>query len=1181
MWNRSRNSRRQGAGRSRRRRRGLHVLIPVLLVLSLLVPLVPVVQASGGNATPSEHQVSAPPAQFGDRRSEEDIFLPEEGFGEPLYQSVLEGWLREGITPAPPEFELVVRGADWTNISDPRHVQVGDASATNMMQRYADLWEQSQALTRQDPVRYPVNQNIRNLTTAYNQPEVAQTYQRLGDRSGPVALWVDDLGFIEWEVEVPQTALYNITTEYFPILGKRSSIQREIQVNGELPFREAKRIVQRRVWIEQRNFEDPDCAQHGGVCRDNQGNDIRPTQAESPRWETFTFEDADGRYQDPFMFKLNAGKNTIRLTVVRETVAIDKLIIHGPRPNPSYETYLAQARAAGFREVPSTVPLTRGRGKMLVQAEDADYKSSPTIRGDSWEDAFSIPQSYGAFRLNTLGGWRWRLPGDWIEWEIEVPQDGLYAITMKAWQGWRGRFPRYRSLTIDGQIPFREAEHLLFRPDNEWQYYEVGKEESDQPFLFALKKGKHVIRLQVTVGKLSQTLRTLDVIVTEMSNLNREMLMITGVNPDPNMEWDLHLKIPDLQDRFRSIRDRLLEQAEVVEEAAGGASLSSGAFRIVVEQIDGMLSRPHEIHKRIDEFARNQNLLSSWLLNLQNHPVYLDWIAVHPPDYPAVPNMTILERIKIWLGQTPRDVIGPARGNAIEEAWAAFNAFLLSFRKNFTGVGSIYDTALAEAFRDAGTVPPAFADRPEDWAVIRKELEADPSPLQVWIGRGIEWGMIMKEMAETQFTPETGIRVNINIIPAGQLGASQGSLLILAQTAGEAPDVGVGVTADVPVEFAIRNGLVNLNTLPGYDEVKTWFRPGGLIPFRYCDSNKVCGDYALPETQDFSMLFYRKDILHELDMRPPDTWDDVYEILPRLQQRGMDFFYPPPTFGGGTVAIRTAVQGAVGVVPFLYQNGGEFYTCSKDNAANCTDDDILSRSSLDTPESLAGFQEWTELYTNFKLSREANFFTRFRTGEMPVGVASYYYYVSFAVAAPELTGRWEMQPMPGKLRADGTIDRTSGGIGEAVTIFKLSERPRAAWEFVKWWLKAPTQQQYGFELEALIGAEARWPTANVIALQSLPWPRRDIQSVLKQWEWFKEVPVVLGGYFSARHILNAWNRVVLQGWNIREALEEATYEINKELARKQEEFGFEVDPRLYSRGGFLRYRATPTPSVGG
>lgn len=1170
MW------KRRDSSWARRRQGGLRVVIPLLIAFSLLLPLTPVMHASGGSAAPVPSKLSAPPAQ---RQTQEDIFLPEEGFGEPLYQSVLDGWLSRGFKPAPPEFEVEVSGAAFVESSGPRHVQVGDASSPNFPERYADLWKQNQALTANDPVSYPLNQNIRNLNILYQRDDLAQKYSRLGNRSGPVAMWLDDLGYMEWEVEVPQTALYNISIEYYPILGKRSSIQREIRINGELPFREARRIVQRRVWVEKRNFDNPECAKYGGVCRDNQGNDIRPTQREQARWESAIFEDADGRYRHPFMFKLVQGKNRLRLTVVRETMAIDKLIIHGPRPNPSYETYLAQARAAGFREVPTSVKVERGRGKMLFQAEDADHKSSPTIRAESWEDAFSVPQSYGATRYNCLGGWRWRLPGEWIEWEIEVPEDGLYAITMKVWQGWRSNIPRYRSLKIDGKTPFREVEDIPYQPDRHWQLYEVGKHESGERYLFAISKGKHVLRMEVTVGALSETLRTLDVLVTEMSNLNREMLMITGINPDPNMEWDLHLKIPDLRDRLRSIYDRLERQAEVVDEAAGGASMSSGAFRIVMEQIDGMLKRPHDIHKRIDEFARNQNLLSTWLLNLQNHPLYLDWIAVHPPAAATMHDMTILNRIKMWLGQIPPDIIGPARGNAIEEAWAAFNAFLLTFRKDFTGVGSIYDSAIADAFKDPQAVPPAFADRPEAWKTVRKELMEDPAPLEVWVGRGIEWGMIMKEMAETEFTPRTGIRVNVHIIPAGQLGASQGSLLILAQTAGEAPDVGVGVTADVPVEFAIRNGLVDLNTLPGYDEVKSWFRPGGLIPFRYCDKDGRCGDYALPETQDFSMLFYRKDILQELDMRPPETWDEVYEILPRLQQRGMDFFYPPPTFGGGTAAVRTAVQGAVGIVPFLYQNGGEFYTCSKNNPDDCTSDDILTRSSLDTPTSLIGFQEWTELYTNFKLSREANFFTRFRTGEMPVGVASYYYYVSFSVAAPELTGRWEMQPMPGKLQADGTIDRTSGGIGEAVTIFKLSERPMAAWEFVRWWLSAPTQQQYGFELEALIGAEARWPTANVVALQSLPWPRRDIQSVLKQWEWFKEVPVVLGGYFSARHILNAWNRVVLQGWNIREALEEATYEINKELARKQEEFGFDVDKRLYSRGGFLRYRPTATPGT--
>jgi hypothetical protein len=36
--------------------------------------------------------------------------------------------------------------------------------------------------------------------------------------------------------------------------------------------------------------------------------------------------------------------------------------------------------------------------------------------------------------------------------------------------------------------------------------------------------------------------------------------------------------------------------------------------------------------------------------------------------------------------------------------------------------------------------------------------------------------------------------------------------------------------------------------------------------------------------------------------------------------------------------------------------------------------------------------------------------------------------------------------------------------------------------------------------------------------------------------------------------------------NPREALEEAIYDINKELAKKQEEFGLKVDPAMYRRG---------------
>jgi hypothetical protein len=59
----------------------------------------------------------------------------------------------------------------------------------------------------------------------------------------------------------------------------------------------------------------------------------------------------------------------------------------------------------------------------------------------------------------------------------------------------------------------------------------------------------------------------------------------------------------------------------------------------------------------------------------------------------------------------------------------------------------------------------------------------------------------------------------------------------------------------------------------------------------------------------------------------------------------------------------------------------------------------------------------------------------------------------------------------------------------------------------------------------------------------------------EQWEWYREGPVVLGGYFTSRHITNAWTNVVLSDKKPMDELELAVKEINIELRRKQEEFG--------------------------
>jgi ABC-type glycerol-3-phosphate transport system substrate-binding protein len=125
-------------------------------------------------------------------------------------------------------------------------------------------------------------------------------------------------------------------------------------------------------------------------------------------------------------------------------------------------------------------------------------------------------------------------------------------------------------------------------------------------------------------------------------------------------------------------------------------------------------------------------------------------------------------------------------------------------------------------------------------------------------------------------------------------------------------------------------------------------------------------------------------------------------------------------------------------------------------------------------------------------------------------------------------------------------------------MFNETKHKAEAWQFIQWWLSPDVQQQYATEVQALLGVSARWNTSNVQTLRSLPWPREDIQAIFDQWQWFKENPIVLGGYYTPRYITNAWNQVVLSGANPVQAMETAVRDINTELETKQIEFNVKV-----------------------
>jgi len=368
--------------------------------------------------------------------------------------------------------------------------------------------------------------------------------------------------------------------------------------------------------------------------------------------------------------------------------------------------------------------------------------------------------------------------------------------------------------------------------------------------------------------------------------------------------------------------------------------------------------------------------------------------------------------------------------------------------------------------------------------------------------------------------------VNINILPVGQLNAGGVNALMMSITSGKSPDVALGTSSTSPAEFAMRNATYDISQFSDFNSIKQRFLPNIFTPFEYGNGKKI-GVYALPETMDFNVMFYRKDILDELKIKLPTTRQDLYNnVLPILYQNNMEFFYPAD------------------FSQFIFQNGASYYTADG------------KKSALDTPQAYQAFKECAELYTNYGIPISADFFNRMRSGEMPMGISNFRMYMLFTAAAPELAGRWGIAPIPGTLKSDGTIDRSAGGLASSCAcILNASNQKDSSWEFLKWWTSTETQETFSSQIESRVGIEGRWNSANIQAFENLPWNNGEINVIQDYWKWAQEPPVVLGGYFTSRHLNNAWNRVIIDGEPVRDALEEAVYDINKELKMRQEEFG--------------------------
>nr|WP_297707988.1 extracellular solute-binding protein [uncultured Butyrivibrio sp.] len=404
------------------------------------------------------------------------------------------------------------------------------------------------------------------------------------------------------------------------------------------------------------------------------------------------------------------------------------------------------------------------------------------------------------------------------------------------------------------------------------------------------------------------------------------------------------------------------------------------------------------------------------------------------------------------------------------------------------------------------------------------ESEGASEPLTVWVASyGKEQAQIIQSLVDNSFSPFTDIPVRIQLIPA--------DVVLRAALAGTGPDVVVGLAQSTVQDFAMRDATVDLSKLDGYAEASKVFADSCLAT-----SSFNGGVYGFPETANFMMMFYRKDILDSLGLSVPTTWTEFIEDLPVLQQNNYSAYVPNAYLNDGSGNLNFYLS-------LVRQYGGDPYL------GEGTDYGIAS--GLSSTAAMEAFKDYTDLYTNYGLDKQMDFSNRFRTGEVPIGIANYTTFCQLEIFAPEIKGSWDFAVIPGTLKEDGTVDNQVLVDTVDTVIMKQTDSLDEAWTFLKWWMQSDTQLQYCQTVESVMGTAARVPTANREVLEQLPWSNAELRELNAQLENSSGIPAVPGYYMTNRMISYAYSDVVSNNSNPRESLYLNVETINKELTRKR------------------------------
>lgn len=590
-------------------------------------------------------------------------------------------------------------------------------------------------------------------------------------------------------------------------------------------------------------------------------------------------------------------------------------------------------------------------------------------------------------------------------------------------------------------------------------------------FRFYLTAGEHELTLMATVGEFGEILTKINDISEQLNEDYLQIVKLTGAYPDETRDYGFSRVMPDVIRNIADCAEQLEAIVDYIGEMAGGKSQNTSTLETVALTLRTMGESERNIAENLSVMKSHISSLSTWCSDLSSQPLEIDYINVQSPDV-ELPTAT---------------------ANLIESLKYEFGQFFGSFYADYN------------TFQD---------DENEDDSSV-----GENGSIECWTSSGRDQATIIRDLTNSGFCKETGISVALKLV--------DGSALLPSILAGIGPDISLDLTSTI--DYALRGAVLPLNDMEGFDEVIDNFYPSALTELTLYGKT-----YALPTTLEFPMMFVRNDILSDLGLEAPKTWDDFLALIPVLQFNNMTVILPND-------AKQFLYQ--------VYQVGGNVWDETSANEAEhgwrCTFDDNLT---------LTKFTEMCNMFTQYSLLASADFNTRFKTGVAPVGIASYSTYTTLSVFAPEIAGLWEMLPIPGTAREDGTIDYTTIVTVSGLSLLKGVDDAEATWKFMCWYTGVDFQVDYCNELIALLGESAKTTTANRYAMAEMPWSASEYASLIDQYEHSVGIPSYPGSYVISRYMTMAFNAAYNDGANPSEALLQYVNAANKEITRKRTEF---------------------------